>query len=167
MPGRLLRSLGSGHGYILGGTILAIHKYLTCLLQVIGRGTTITPELQAPGAGLPKIEWLMARLRFGWARRRTTREQFGALFESERDKILELARSCDEKTGCRPVLIDRFRGMEDSSRYWSVFMTLDHLRIVNLAAAGVIRALGKGQVPDRKASTADVKPDPDANVTSI
>jgi hypothetical protein len=32
------------------------------------------------------------------------------------------------------VLIARPRGLEDSSRYWSVWMTLDHLRIVHLAA---------------------------------
>ena len=57
--------------------------------------------------------------------------------------------------------------MEDSSRYWSVFMTLDHLRIVNLAVAGTIRALGKGELPDRVAGTADVKPDPTADITAI
>ncbi|MDA0814196.1 MAG: DinB family protein [Verrucomicrobia bacterium] len=125
------------------------------------------PKLAAPGAGLPKIELIFSRFRFGWALRTRSREQFSALFESERVQILALARSCDAETGARPVLIDRLRGMEDSSRYWSVFMTLDHLRIVNLAVAGAIRALGKGELPDRVARTADVKPDPAADITAI
>jgi len=39
-------------------------------------------------------------------------------------------------------------------------MTLDHLRITNLAFAGVIRSLTHGRVPEGEASTAAVKPDP-------
>jgi hypothetical protein len=40
-------------------------------------------------------------------------------------------------------------------------MTLEHLRIVNLACASIIRELSEGRVPSGKASTADVKPGPD------
>lgn len=54
--------------------------------------------------------------------------------------------------------------MEDSSRYWSVFMTLDHLRIVNLGVADAIRLLGQDKVPERKADTATVKPSPEAGI---
>ncbi|MGK0189024.1 MAG: hypothetical protein ACI9R3_004841 [Verrucomicrobiales bacterium] len=125
------------------------------------------PVTHAPGAGLPKFELMIARIRFGWALRRKTRAQFAELFASERDKILALARSCDPETGARTILIHRIRGMEDSSRYWSVFMTLDHLKIVNLAVATAIRSLAKGEVPQRTANTADVKPDLKADVTSI
>jgi hypothetical protein len=39
-------------------------------------------------------------------------------------------------------------------------MTLDHLRITNLAFAGVIASLTRGRVPEGEASTAAVKPDP-------
>jgi hypothetical protein len=39
-------------------------------------------------------------------------------------------------------------------------MTLDHLRIVNLGIAGIIRSLGQGIVPPSVVSTADVKPSP-------
>ena len=67
-------------------------------------------------------------------------------------------RRCDEKQGAERVLIKRLPGLEDSSRYWSVFMTLDHLRIVNDAVAGVIDALCSGEIPARAASTAEVKP---------
>lgn len=41
-------------------------------------------------------------------------------------------------------------------------MTLDHLRIVNTQIAQVIAALGEGRVPPGQASTAAVKPSPDA-----
>jgi hypothetical protein len=52
--------------------------------------------------------------------------------------------------------------MEDSSRDWSVWMTLDHLRIVNREMARVIHDLTHGRPPEGKASTANVKPSPDA-----
>ena len=40
-------------------------------------------------------------------------------------------------------------------------MTLDHLRITNLAFANFIKELSEGTVPDLTVSTADVKPDPE------
>lgn len=56
------------------------------------------------------------------------------------------------------MLIERVRGLEDSSRYWSVWMTLDHLRIMNSRLGKVITSLAKGVIPPGKASTANVKP---------
>jgi hypothetical protein len=117
------------------------------------------PRLAPPGAGLPWLELRIARMGFGWLQRRTTREEAAALLVKERDTVLELTGRCNPEAASLRVLIDRLRGMEDSSRFWSVYMTLDHLRIVNLAVAEVIRLLGAGQVPAREARTADVKPD--------
>jgi DinB superfamily len=65
------------------------------------------------------------------------------------------------------VLIARPPGLEDSSRYWSVLMTLDHLRIVNLALVRIISSLAAGKVPEGRASTADVKPDPDVTAAVV
>jgi DinB superfamily len=117
------------------------------------------PRLAPPGAGLPWLELRIARLGFDWLQRRTGRAEAAALLARERETILKLVDCCDAEAGSRRVLIDRLRGMEDSSRFWSVFMTLDHLRIVNLAVSEVIRLLGVGQVPAGEARTADVKPD--------
>jgi len=117
------------------------------------------PVLAAPGAGLPKLELLIARLIFGWQRRHTSREQSFRLFAKERAAIDSLAANCDTEKGTQRVLIPRLRGLEDSSRNWSVFMTLEHLRIVNEAVAGAIESLGNGLVPAGAASTAAVKPD--------
>ncbi len=120
------------------------------------------PKLGPPGAGLPWLELKVAKFGFHFLNRRMTREKSGALLKRECAAILELARLCDAETGSKRVLINRVRGMEDSSRYWSVFMTLDHLRIVNMAAADTMRLLHQGEVPERRADTAAVKPSPEA-----
>lgn len=119
-----------------------------------------TLKLAAPGAGLPWIELIAARMLFGRFRRKHAREEVTALFIGERERILKLAASTAPTDAARPILIKRLRGMEDSSRNWSVYMTLEHLRIVNAAVADVIRALAAGQVPPGSASTATVKPAP-------
>jgi hypothetical protein len=120
------------------------------------------PKLDAPGAGLPWLELKIARFGFHLLNRRMTHDKSSALLEKECAAILDLARSCNAEKGSQRVLINRLRGMEDSSRYWSVFMTVDHLRIVNLGAADAIRLLKQGKVPDRKADTATVKPSVEA-----
>ena len=124
--------------------------------------STIETKLAPPGAGLPTLELFIGRLMFTLNRWTTTRERSTARFQRERETIRALVRSCDEKTGAQRVLIARPRGLEDSSRYWSVWMTLDHLRIVHHSFVRVIRALTNGIVPPGRASTADVKPSPDA-----
>ncbi len=94
-----------------------------------------------------------------------TRQRSDARFQKERDAIRALLRSCDAESGGRRVLVERARGMEDSSRHWSVWMTLDHLRIVNREMARVIQDLTQGRLPEGKASTANVKPSPDATAS--
>jgi DinB superfamily len=119
---------------------------------------TESPRLAAPGAGLPKPELFAARLIFGWYRSRATRESAAALIVTERDALLALTRSLSKEAAARPTLIPRLRGLEDSSRNWSVFMTLEHLRIVNADVAEAIALLAQGRVPERVVSTAAVKP---------
>lgn len=120
------------------------------------------PELAPPGAGLPKIELLIARMLFALRRWTGSRRSFDARFARERESIRALVRDLSPEAGARRVLIRRPPGLEDSSRYWSVWMTLDHLRIVNDALAGVIGALARGIVPEGAASTAAVKPSAEA-----
>jgi hypothetical protein len=67
----------------------------------------------------------------------------------------------------KPVLIKRLPGLEDSSRYWSMLMTVDHLRIVNDQINGVIVSLCAGQLPAGTASTAAVKPSQQVDVSII
>jgi len=121
------------------------------------------PQLAAPGAGLPKIELFFARLMVRWKARHTDRPAATAAFAVERDAILRLAGDVAPEHLAKQVLIKRLPGLEDSSRFWSVLMTLDHLRIVNKEIAGVIAGLGAGQPPQRAASTAAVKPSGDVD----
>ncbi len=116
------------------------------------------PKLAPPGAGLPAFELLVARTLFAWKRLTKSRRAFDAKFAAERHRIRTLIDGLDAEAGSRRVLIERVRGLEDSSRFWSVWMTLDHLRIVNDAIARVIGALVGGLIPPGTASTAAVKP---------
>lgn len=125
------------------------------------------PTLAPPGAGLPKPELYAARILFALRRWTGDRDSFNARFRKEREAIRGLVRSCEAESGARRVLIRRPRGLEDSSRHWSVWMTLDHLRIVNHAMAGIIGALTKGVKPDGTASTAAVKPSPQADAAIV
>lgn len=120
------------------------------------------PLLDAPGAGLPAPELFIARKLFAWKRRFGSREGFSRRFETTRAAIRDLVASIPEADRGRRVLIPRLRGLEDSSRHWSVWMTLDHLRITNAAFSGVIGMLAAGKIPPGRADTAAVKPSPGA-----
>lgn len=80
------------------------------------------------------------------------------LFQSEGRAILEMARPLSPETLTKPVLIDRIRGIEDSSRFWSPAMVLEHLIIVGRQICGGIILLSHGRKPEGKADTAAVKP---------
>ena len=125
------------------------------------------PRLAAPGAGLPAIELRIARVLFALRAWTHDRRQIDALLRRERALVADLVRSCPAGRLGERVLIPRPRGLEDSSRHWSVLMTLEHLRIVNLACASIIRELSEGRVPAGQASTADVKPGPDVTQAAI
>ena len=118
------------------------------------------PTLDSPGAGLPAPELMIGRLLFALRRSTANRQKLTQRFCEERAII---RRRVDEASPSElevRMLIPRLRGMEDSSRFWSVWMTLDHLRITNEAFAGVIRSLVQGRMPEGEASTAAVKPSP-------
>lgn len=117
------------------------------------------PRLAPPGAGLPKVELWIARLIFAWRRSRGNRDLFDVRFRAEREIIAAQLRRCDPQSAARRVLIKRIRGLEDSSRYWSVWMTLEHLRIVHRGISSTISSLAKGIKREGSASTAAVKPD--------
>jgi hypothetical protein len=144
--------------------MLAIRKH--CGI-VAGVNTNVEPKLAPPGAGLPRTELYMARLLFALRRWTSSRDSLNARFEQEREKIRRLVRCCEGDSGIRRVLIHRPRGLEDSSRYWSVWMTLDHLRIVNSQVLRVIGALTKGVRLDGIASTARVKPSPQVSAAVV
>lgn len=119
------------------------------------------PKLDAPGAGLPAPMLFVAKRVSLLRARLGTREKFLTEFENEKTKISELIAPLSNNQRSQRILIPRLIGLEDSSRFYSVWMTLDHLRITNLAFATIIKQLSQEQAPDIVVSTADVKPDPE------
>ena len=119
------------------------------------------PILAPPGAGLPTPELLIARMLFTMRRWTGNRAAFDARFTLERAAIRALIGRCDAESGARRVLIKRPPGLEDSSRNWSVWMTLDHLRIVHGEMTRIIGTLARGASPGGEVSTAAVKPSPE------
>jgi hypothetical protein len=124
-------------------------------------------QLAPPGAGLPKLELSIARLIFDFSQSLSTPTKTARLIRQEQAASLTLLESVSPVQASERILIKRLRGLEDSSRYWSMFMTLDHLRIVNTQVASVIGQLRAGTRPARPVSTADVKPSLDVNSSVI
>ncbi len=119
----------------------------------------VQPKLGAPGAGLPLFERLVARYFFLPVKaRQTSWEQSNFIFSHETDKILRLTASMTLAQMQEPVLIPRIRGIEDSSRFWSPAMVMEHLMIVAPAMADVVVRLSCGEVPDVQVDVARVKP---------
>jgi hypothetical protein len=124
-------------------------------------------QLAPPGAGLPFIELTVSRILFGLARRTLSRESALKQFRAEADRMLALAEKLDPVRAQKQVLIKRVRGIEDSSRNWSVLMALDHLVIVNGGIIATIEQLAAERPLTRKVSTADVKPPPAQTMATI
>ena len=125
------------------------------------------PKLAPPGAGLPWPELWVARLLFACRRWSGNRDSTNARFQQEREIIRRLVRSCPGDAAGRRALIRRPPGLEDSSRNWSVWMTLDHLRIVHYAMVPIISGLTRGTMPEGRVSTAAVKPSPEVNAAVV
>ena len=81
--------------------------------------------------------------------------------------MVRLARNLTPQAANMPVLIPRVIGIEDSSRNWSVLMTLDHLVIVNSAIIDIVEHLSSERMYIRRVSTAAVKPRPDQTLETI
>jgi hypothetical protein len=128
---------------------------------------TAEPQLAPPGAGLPKVELFIARRLFALSRLRGNRDSFNADFQREREAIRALIRPHDDTARAKRVLIARVPGLEDSSRYWSVWMTLEHLRLIHTGLNSVIASLAKEITPPGQASTAAVKPSPGVTATAV
>lgn len=128
------------------------------------------PRLAKPGDGLPFYEWALANYILVPIRLRTTTpRQALDQFADESGKIIAAASRLSPVELAIRRLIPRLRGLEDSSRFWSVAMTLQHLIIVNDRMKSLIVSLSNGiQVEtDKPSSTADVKPSADVNPETI
>ena len=118
--------------------------------------------LQPPGAGLPAFELAWLRIYFRGMCAVSSRNAAMQRFTLEAEKIVSLARNVSATQGTVPVLIGRITGIEDSSRYWSVFMVLDHLKIVNEGMTQIIEDLSHDRPFAQEVRIQDVKPHVDS-----
>jgi hypothetical protein len=88
-------------------------------------------------------------------------------FKFEAEKLVALAGSVSAEQGTLPVLIDRVVGIEDSSRYWSVFMVLDHLRIVDEGISQIVETMTDDRLFGQEVRIQDVKPSPQSGPETI
>lgn len=122
-----------------------------------------SPVLAPPGAGLPFPELWIGRALFAFSRWSYRRGAATEAFLQEQRRIELLVAKCPPEAAGQRVLIPRLRGLEDSSRHWSLWMTLDHLRITNLGFRGILHCLARNMMPPGVTSIAAVKPSPDAS----
>jgi hypothetical protein len=130
--------------------------------------TKLDPILAPPGAGLPWIENTLARyIFFPKYCRKYSWDECQSYFDKEGEKICSLLDSLTTEKLDQKILIPRIRGIEDSSRFWSVSMTLEHLMIVGRGMSKIIQLLGNGKYPNIEVKTANVKPLGHANPERI
>jgi hypothetical protein len=115
-------------------------------------------QLAPPGAGLPPFELFVSRILFFLMRQILSDDSAVTFFRCEGERILRMVRQIAPDAAAKRVLIPRLRGIEDSSRSWSVYMTLSHLIIVNEWIAEIIETISAGKCCSRPVSTAAVKP---------
>ena len=136
------------------------HPPVASTIKPSSFGPQAEPRLAPPGAGVPRIERMVGWLRLAIATRQGAAAA-SELMRREQAAIRRVVQPLSPAEASARILVPRLRGLEDSSRWWSAWMTLDHLRIVNGSIAGIISALGTERTPAGEASTAAVKPSPD------
>lgn len=117
------------------------------------------PKLAAPGAGIPWYHKVLLRLVISpFVAARTDWSLSQERFNKVTSKILKEIDGLTEAQLSTRILVPPQMGLEDSSRYWSIAMVLEHIVIVGNAIAIGTHELSSGRVPDYKVDTAAVKP---------
>jgi hypothetical protein len=125
------------------------------------------PMLDRPGAGLPLPQLLFSRLVLAVASAVDSRESALRRFNAEATRIRKWAEPLDDSVGARPVLVPRLLGLEDSSRFWSPFMVVEHLVIVDTNMFRIMTDLVEGRLHPDPARIEDFKPRPCAGRNSL
>lgn len=126
------------------------------------------PILQPPGAGLP----FFPRLYLRWFGRRGLRRKFTwdtapVALEAAAIRLHEIANALPDDALQTPVLVPPMNGLEDSSRYWSPAMVLQHLVMTGEIFSEIILRLSSGEPVTDRRGPADVKPAATADRTDV
>ncbi len=118
-----------------------------------------TPRLAPPGAGIPAYQmWAGKHIFLPWWCLRVTPRRVPDVMDRQGRRILHLGEDLSAADRERRVLVPPQIGLEDSSRFHSWAMVVEHLTIIGDALARVLTALTHGRVPPGEVSTADFKP---------
>ncbi len=116
-------------------------------------------NLAAPGAGLPRLQaFALRHVLFPAFCRMTSWDKALGLFLQEGERVAAAAQSLAPEALQTRVLIRAPMGIEDSSRYWSAAMVLEHLIEVGSRISTGVVELTQGQAISVKADIAAVKP---------
>ncbi len=124
-------------------------------------------QLDPPGAGIPWHERQLIGAGVRTAAHVLSKDRITELFRKEAERAIALGRSIDDASGRQRVLVERFFGIEDSSRDWSVFMTLEHLVIVNSAIAATLPRLFSSLEVLDPVRVEELKPIPEAGPEQV
>lgn len=117
-----------------------------------------TPTLQPSGAGLPWWELLLVRCLFALGCYWMNWAAAARLFQAEGARVLAVWDALPADRLGERVLIRRVPGIEDSSRFWSAAMTVEHLNAVGTGVRQLIGSLRQGEVPTGVVRIVDYKP---------
>lgn len=122
------------------------------------------PFLAPPGAGIPFAQKLALRYLLKPLKLRSvTFDQAEQLWLRANEKLSRELADIPRFDVTTRVLVPPQRGLEDSSRFWSVAMTARHLTIVGAGIEQLIVALSEERTGLPKADTAAVKPELERN----
>ncbi len=117
------------------------------------------PQLDAPGAGIPLLQKLVLRIYIRpFIAAKSSPETSKQTFEKVTAKILKEIEGLTAFEISEPVLVPPQKGLEDSSRYWSIAMTLEHMGIVGRKLGLVVEALSNHLPINEKADIGKLKP---------
>ncbi|MGZ5280237.1 MAG: DinB family protein [Pseudobdellovibrionaceae bacterium] len=118
-----------------------------------------TPKLAAPGAGIPLHHKILLRVYVKpFIAAKSSPEASKKTFKKVTDKILDELEGLTAGQLTQKVLVPPQAGLEDSSRFWSIAMTLEHLGIVGRKISTAVTALSENQPIVEKADTGKMKP---------
>jgi hypothetical protein len=119
---------------------------------------TSEPKLARPGAGLPiPFRWV-ARFLIPHRASQSVWQENVDRFNRYSKSIDELAKSMTTGQLNTRFLVKPIMGLEDSSRYWSPAMLLDHLLIAGPGFHQIISELSQNRVPAIDVRTENLKP---------
>ena len=117
------------------------------------------PRLNRPGAGVPWWQRLVGKhVLLPRACARMTWTNVPDVMEGQARELLLLGEPLDEAARTRRVLIRPQIGLEDSSRYYSWAMVLEHLTITGRGTTAIVADLIDRRAPSTVVRTADLKP---------